>query len=180
MPAFAIVVAADRSGGIGKSGGLPWRLKGDMAYFKRLTQEAPMPDTRNAVIMGRITWESIPDRFRPLPGRVNVVVSGNRDLVLPADAVRADHLRDALDRLDLMAGIGRVFVIGGGQIYRQALEHPGLDTIYLTRVQAQLDCDTHFPEIPASFTLVSTSGPLADGPLTYGFLVYERTPERSA
>lgn len=172
MPRFAIVVAADQAGGIGKSGDLPWRLEGDMAYFKRITQEAPASGTRNAVIMGRITWTSIPDQFRPLPGRINVVISSNSQLPLPDGVIRAESLQDALHGLDGLTGVGRVFVIGGGQIYRQALEHRDLDAIYLTRVHGQMDCDTHFPEIPPTFELVSTSAPQTENQISYEFREY--------
>ena len=72
---FQLVVAAGRALGIGKGGGLPWKLPGDMAYFKELTTATRGGGKRNAVVMGRGTWESIPPRFRPLPGRVNVVLS---------------------------------------------------------------------------------------------------------
>ena len=73
----SIVVACTKEGGIGKGGQLPWKLPGDMAYFKRVTTdtEGAPPDVRNAVIMGRKTWESIPQKFRPLPGRLNVVLT---------------------------------------------------------------------------------------------------------
>ncbi len=72
---FQIVVAATRKLGIGKGGTMPWKLPGDMAYFKELTTRTADPTKQNAVVMGRKTWESIPSKFRPLPGRVNVVLS---------------------------------------------------------------------------------------------------------
>ena len=75
---FSVIVAATSSYGIGKDGGIPWRLPGDMKHFKAITNScAPMK--QNAVIMGRVTWESIPSKFRPLPGRMNVVLSRNPD-----------------------------------------------------------------------------------------------------
>lgn len=72
---FQIVVAATKKLGIGKGGTMPWKLPGDMAYFKELTTRTADPSKQNAVVMGRKTWESIPPKFRPLPGRVNVVLS---------------------------------------------------------------------------------------------------------
>ena len=77
QPDFHVVVAATKDMGIGREGGLPWRLPGEMAYFKQLTASVgdPTSQTRNAVIMGRKTWESLPPKFRPLPGRVNVVLT---------------------------------------------------------------------------------------------------------
>jgi dihydrofolate reductase len=73
---FQIVVACTRNLGIGLNGSMPWHLPKDMAYFKKLTSTSGGSETRNAVIMGRKTWESIPAKFRPLSGRVNVVISG--------------------------------------------------------------------------------------------------------
>jgi dihydrofolate reductase len=73
---FSVIVAATTSGGIGKDGNLPWRLSKDMQYFKAVTTRSP-EGKRNAVIMGRKTWESIPAKFRPLPDRINVVITRN-------------------------------------------------------------------------------------------------------
>ena len=72
---FQLVVAATRKLGIGKAGSMPWKLPGDMAYFKEITSRTADPGKQNAVIMGRKTWESIPSKFRPLPGRINVVLT---------------------------------------------------------------------------------------------------------
>jgi dihydrofolate reductase len=174
MPRFAIVVAADEAGGIGKGGKLPWRLKGDMAYFKLLTQEPPSPETANAVIMGRVTWDSIPETFRPLRGRINLVITDNPRLRLPDDVVRARSLDEALIALDGIADIGRVFVIGGGQIYRHAVRHRDLEAIHLTRVHATFDCDTFFPEIPPGMTLAAQSPPQTEGALTYAFSTWRK------
>jgi dihydrofolate reductase len=71
---FSIVVAAAANSGIGRAGQLPWRLPGDLAFFKRVTSQVTGAG-RNAVIMGRKTWDSIPSKFRPLPGRLNIVIS---------------------------------------------------------------------------------------------------------
>ena len=72
---FQLVVAATRKLGIGKAGSMPWKLPGDMAYFKEITSKTADSGKQNAVIMGRKTWESIPPKFRPLPGRINVVLT---------------------------------------------------------------------------------------------------------
>lgn len=172
MPHFAIVVATDATNGIGKNGVLPWRLKGDMAHFKKLTTDPPSPDVRNAVIMGRKTWDSIPEKLRPLSGRINVVISRNVTLALPNGVVRADSLEAALTSLDRANGVGHVFIIGGGEIYGEAIDSPHLEAIHVTRVHADLTCDTYFVEIPARFTLVAQSGLRREGTLTYEFRVY--------
>lgn len=175
MPRFAIVVAADEAGGIGRNGSLPWHLPGDLAHFKRLTTGTPAPDRQNAVVMGRVTWESIPDRFRPLPGRRNVVLSGNPALPLAAGVMRADGLAAALARLDDAPGLGAVFVIGGGEVYRLAVAHPDLEAIHLTRVQGTFDCDTFFPPMPPDLACVSESAPQVEHGLVYRFSTWRRS-----
>ncbi len=174
MPRFAIVVAADDAGGIGKGGTLAWRLPGDLAHFKRLTRGAPAPGTQNAVVMGRVTWESIPEAFRPLPGRLNVVLSANPALPLPAGVLRAGGLAEALARLADTPGVGAVFVIGGGDVYRLAIAHPDLEAIHLTRVQGTFGCDTFFPPMPPDMTCVSESAAQVEGGLVYRFSTWQR------
>lgn len=173
MARFSIVVAADEAGGIGKNGRLPWRLAGDMAYFKRLTTGPPAPGLRNAVIMGRKTWESIPDRFRPLSGRINIVISRNASLPLPADVSRVEDFDRALAAIDTIPDVGHTFVIGGGEVFRQSITHPDLQSVYLTRVYTTLDCDTFFPPIPARLKPISQSDVQRDGPLAYEFFRFE-------
>jgi dihydrofolate reductase/thymidylate synthase len=134
MQTFAIVVATDDSYGIGKDGTLPWKLKEDMRHFKELTTSGP---EMNSVIMGRKTWESIPAKFRPLPGRVNVVLSkSNYD--------GASTVRASLDEA-LQVPAGKVFVIGGGAIYEEAIQHPLCTELWITRVSGSFNCDVRFP-----------------------------------
>jgi len=146
---FDIVVAADARGGIGKAAGLPWKLPGDMAYFKRITSG----DKRNAVVMGRKTWESIPVKFRPLKDRLNIVISRNEGLGLPDGVLLASDLDAALEAAD-RANMENVFVIGGGEIYRIALQHPACKLLYLTDIHADFDCDTFLPNYQQDFVPV--------------------------
>ncbi len=93
------IVACTRDGGIGKEGKLPWKLSGDMAYFKRVTLDTEdIPGKRNAVIMGRKTWESIPNSFRPLAGRLNVVLSRNPKSINLPDGVVVRALKAFLHK----------------------------------------------------------------------------------
>lgn len=121
---FRIVVAATRSMGIGKDGQLPWKLPTDMKFFKKITSYTTSSSKKNAVIMGRNTWESIPEKFRPLPGRLNVVLSRS---IKHIDSHGELIVSDSLDAaLALLASpphstiVESVYVIGGGQVYRSA------------------------------------------------------------
>jgi dihydrofolate reductase len=128
----ALVAAVARGGVIGRDGGIPWRIPEDMARFRELT-------TGHAVVMGRKTWESLPDGFRPLPGRDNVVVTRN----LEWTAQGADRAGSFEDALELLHSAPRVFVIGGGEIYAAAL--PFADELLLTEIDADIEGDTTFP-----------------------------------
>ena len=122
---LCLIVACTQDGGIGKGGQLPWRIPGDMAFFKRVTTDTPSGEKErlNAVIMGRKTWESIPAKFRPLPDRVNVVLSRNSAaLDLPTNVLSAASLHDALSTLDARMDIEQSFVIGGAEVYKEALK----------------------------------------------------------
>jgi dihydrofolate reductase len=129
MTIISIIAALDRNRAIGKTGGMPWYLPADLARFKSLTMGHP-------ILMGRKTHASI---GKALPGRRNIVIT--RDAVYAAPGCEiAGSLEDALR----LAGEGEAFVIGGGEIYRQAL--PFAQRLYLTRIDAAFDADTFFPE----------------------------------
>ena len=107
----------DLGRGIGCAGQLPWKLSGDMKYFKDLTSEVTASGCKNAVIMGRKTWESIPSKRRPLPDRINVVITRDSGYQLPEGVLAAFSLDEALELLQQFK-VERCFVIGGGEIYR--------------------------------------------------------------
>lgn len=152
---FDVVVAADREWGIGKANALPWpKLKGDLAHFKRVTSEAS-EGRRNAVIMGRKTWESAEVAGRPLPRRLNIVIT-RRGLSPPEGVLVVGSLDAALDA----AGEAEsTFVVGGAEIFRQAFAHPRLRYVYLTRVDGAFGCDVHIPDLDAvGFTRTEWTG----------------------
>jgi dihydrofolate reductase/thymidylate synthase len=120
---YQVVVAATRDLGIGKDGVLPWKLLGDLKFFKELTLATSDPAKKNAVIMGRKTWESIPVKSRPLPGRLNVILtrSGSFDFATVENVVICGSMKSALELLastPYCLSIEKVFVIGGGQVLR--------------------------------------------------------------
>ncbi len=158
---LSLVVAASSNNVIGRDGGLPWHLPDDLRQFKRLT-------TGKAVIMGRSTYESI---GRPLPDRRNIVMTRNADYV--ADG--CDVVSSVSEAIDALEGAEEAMIIGGGQVYRDFL--PLADRIYLTRVQAEVEGDTYFPEIDeATWRLVSSEHHGADEKHRYAFdvMVFER------
>ncbi|RSS63358.1 dihydrofolate reductase [Streptomyces sp. WAC07061] len=127
-----LIWAQTLDGVIGAGNTIPWRLPEDMAHFKATTLGHP-------VVMGRKTWDSLPPRFRPLAGRRNIVVT--RDPHWRAEgALRAGSVPEALE---LAAGAGETWVIGGGEIYRAALEHATV--LSVTEIDAKVDGDTHAP-----------------------------------
>ncbi|KAJ8115965.1 hypothetical protein OPT61_g2506 [Boeremia exigua] len=174
---LTLILAATPSLGIGKSGGLPWpQLKKEMGYFARVTKRtapnsisegegagevAAKKERLNAVVMGRKTWDSIPEKFRPLKGRVNVVVTRSVDAfkaqLPPSTQGAADvegplvagSVSDALSQLqsdDSGMEVDKVMVIGGGSIYEQALQLQEARHVLLTKIQKEYECDTYFSE----------------------------------
>ena len=161
---ISLVVAASTNNVIGSDGGLPWHLPDDLRHFKRLT-------TGNPIVMGRRTFESI---GRPLPDRRNIVMT--RDAAYAAEG--CDVVSSIDEVLDLVSDAEEVMIIGGGQVYRDFFSYA--DRIYLTRVQADVEGDTYFPDVDeAAWQLVSSEPHAADEKHAYAFdvMVFERRPE---
>ncbi|HEX3003583.1 MAG TPA: dihydrofolate reductase [Angustibacter sp.] len=137
----ALVWAQARGGVIGRDGALPWHLPEDMAHFRTLTRGA-------TVVMGRTTWESLPERFRPLPGRRNVVLSRRTDFRPGGADVRADLASALAGSADQT-----VWVIGGAQVYAAALA--SADRLVVTEIDETVDGDAHAPRIDEEWELVS-------------------------
>eukprot|EP00543_Licmophora_paradoxa_P013891 CAMPEP_0202476714 /NCGR_PEP_ID=MMETSP1360-20130828/93566_1 /ASSEMBLY_ACC=CAM_ASM_000848 /TAXON_ID=515479 /ORGANISM="Licmophora paradoxa, Strain CCMP2313" /LENGTH=424 /DNA_ID=CAMNT_0049103929 /DNA_START=33 /DNA_END=1307 /DNA_ORIENTATION=+ len=113
--------------------------------------DTPSPETTNAVIMGRKTWDSIPPKFRPLHGRTNVVLTRQQDLPFPHDVIVASSLRDAIEQLQKKDNLGRVFVIGGAQVYNESLQAGLIKKIIYTEVsnlqEETTKFDSFFPKL---------------------------------
>lgn len=157
---IVFVVAVARNGVIGRDNALPWRLKADLAHFKRTTLGHP-------ILMGRKTWESL---GRPLPGRRNLVVTRNANYVAEGAEVFTDpHAAIAA------AGADAVHVIGGAELYRNLLDQ--VDRLVLTEVDANVAGDAYFPDFDRSaFIEVSREAHLADADNEhdYAFVEYRR------
>jgi len=134
----SIIAAIAENNTIGKDQDLAWHLPDDMQFFKETT-------AGRTVIMGRKNYESIPHRFRPLPKRTNIVVTRDRTYSAPGCHV-VHSLEEAL-KLSKTLDETHAFIIGGGEIYRLALELGVVDDMYITKVHAHVDGDTFFPEI---------------------------------
>ncbi len=121
------------------------------------------------VVMGRRTWDSLPGRFRPLPGRRNVVVTRNRAW----KAVGAEQVGSLRNALALLDGEAHVFVIGGGELYAEAL--PLVDELLLTEIDAEMDGDTFFPTWErTSFEEISREDHVSKTGVPFSFVIYER------
>ena len=168
-PRIGMIWAQARGVVIGAGGTMPWHLPEDLKHFKRTTSGSP-------VVMGRRTWESFPPRFRPLPGRTNIVITRDDSLDLPG-AVRARSLPEALELAATEAGpAGTTWVIGGGSIYADAIEVA--EQLVVTEIDLQVDGDTLAPRIPGDFAVTSVDPvegwhEAANG-LCYRFLTYSR------
>lgn len=133
----ALIVAFDLERGIGKNNDLMWHLPDDMKFFKETTNA-------QIVVMGRKNFESIPERFRPLPGRENVILTRNGDFQAPGCRVFnsiescLEHYQQETERT--------LFIIGGGEIYDLALDKKSVDTMYITHINGVYGADTFFPE----------------------------------
>ncbi|MGI9273384.1 MAG: dihydrofolate reductase [Endozoicomonas sp.] len=163
----AMIAAVAENNAIGINNKMPWYLPGDLRYFKAVTMGKP-------IIMGRKTFDSL---RKPLPGRTNIVIT--RDQSWHHEGVKVVHsLDEALslaEDIALINGNEEIMVIGGEQIYRQAL--PGADRLYLTRVYQSFEGDAFFPEINESDWVETAREDLQsedDEPLTYSYLILDR------
>jgi dihydrofolate reductase len=130
----------------------------------------------NAVIMGRKTWDSLPEKFRPLPNRLNVIVTHRRPLEESKNVLYVTNFDEALERL-IPGEIANIFVIGGRQLYNEALAHLDCDKIYLTKIKSTFTCDTHFPRFSDIFTQKSCGLSVIENGLHYQFNIFERNSQ---
>lgn len=164
-----LIYARARNGVIGKQGTLPWHLPEDLAHFKRVTLGCP-------VIMGRKTWDSIPLKFRPLPGRTNVVVTRQSDWHADG-ALPANNMLDALLICEHMSVIlepspEQVWVIGGAQIYAEAL--PLAKLIVVTEIDADFEGDAFAPQLGPDWQEMAREAHTSKTGLAFSFVTYIR------
>ena len=153
---IALIAAVAKNGCIGKNNQLPWHLPEDLKRFKELT-------TGHTVLMGRKTWESIPDKFRPLPQRKNIVLTRQEHFQVPVDVEKYAMLDQALAKHQAED----IFVIGGAEIYQQAFAYA--NQLYITEVAQEVDGDVFFPTIDKTMWK-ETSRETRDG---FSFVTYK-------
>lgn len=160
---ISIIVAHSNNMAIGKANSLLWRLPDDLKRFKELTSGHP-------VIMGRKTWESIPEKFRPLQNRTNIVIT--RDLNYSANgAVVASSIKKALEEASESVGFEEIFVIGGAEIYKETL--PLANRLYITKVDTDVEGDAFFPEYSEFKKVISEESGEHEG-LKYSYVILEK------
>ena len=139
-----IIVATTKNNGIGYSGGIPWHNKSDLQHFKNCTKDG-------IVIMGRKTWESLP--IKPLPKRLNIVLSRNKEFRLDLPVIVVDSLMSAFNVCSGSGNDKKIWIIGGEKLYRESMLY--VSFIYKSVIPGDYTCDTFFPDIPDCFKLTS-------------------------
>ncbi|MCG3761051.1 dihydrofolate reductase [Vibrio cincinnatiensis] len=134
-----IIAAVAENNAIGKDNDLIWSLPADMAFFKEKTRGT-------TVLTGRKNYESIPEKYRPLPGRENIVITRKKDYSAPGSKV----VHSIEEAIEYCKGKDELYVIGGGEIYKLALEKDVVDIMYITEIHGSFDADAFFPEFDKS------------------------------
>jgi len=156
-----LIYARSRNGVIGREGQLPWHLPADLAHFKQTT-------LGQAVVMGRKTWDSLHERFRPLPGRTNIVITRQKDWQA-AGALVAHSLDQAMA---LCPESEPLWVIGGAEVYAQAL--PLASTVVVTEIDIDVQGDAHAPHLGTEWREMSRQILSNEGGLGYSFVTYTK------
>ncbi|XP_025411579.1 dihydrofolate reductase [Sipha flava] len=175
---YNVIAAISKNGGIGYKGDLPWRLKNEMEYFNRMTKLVNREGAQNAVIMGRCTWQSIPDKYRPLKGRLNVIISNTLNS-LPEGVLLYPKLTDSLKDLSTNNQVEKIWVIGGSGLYNEAVKDKNCKYLYITKIDQEYLCDVFFPNIDLKeFEEIIESGVpkgiQEENGIQYEFKVYKR------
>ena len=165
MSKISIIAAASKNLVIGKDNDLPWNIPSDLKNFKKITEG-------HFVIMGKNTWESIPEKFRPLPNRKNIVITRN----LNYNAVGATVINDLETIINFFKNDnenGEVFIIGGAQIYKEAFKYA--DKLYLTQIFNEIDGDTYLEGLDFSeWVLTETSEHIEENGIEFRFATFDK------
>ncbi|XP_013108278.2 dihydrofolate reductase [Stomoxys calcitrans] len=188
MLKFSLIVAVCENFGIGIKGDLPWLLKSELKYFSSTTKRLKDPSKRNVVIMGRKTYFGVPESKRPLPQRLNIVLSTTlKASDLPKDVLLHPNLESAMEFLEndeeMKKQIETVWIVGGSGVYKEAMASPRCHRLYLTKIHAQFECDTFFPSIPEDFREVeldpeTPKGIQEENNITYEYKILEKLEQK--
>jgi dihydrofolate reductase len=176
---FALVVAHDEKLGIGKKNQLPWHIKPDLKHFRELTTAVEDLSCQNAVVMGRKTWDSLPEERRPLQGRFNFVLTRNETFRLSLQGEKDQQIVFVSNLADAIATSNKLpcencFVIGGAEVYRAALVLPEFKRLYVTEIKGNFNCDVFFPDYHQIFCQTECSQWFSDGSQTFRFCQFQR------
>lgn len=185
---FNMIAAIDNNNGIGYQGQIPWFIPQDLKYFQDVTSETSETSKTsnknkkkiNVVIMGRLTWESIPKKYRPLKNRLNLIISSqkiddhNSDLVFKT-------LDDILFYLETennkFQNIDKIFIVGGQRMYEEGIKHKDCERLYITHIDKEYQCDKFFPKIDTNIYKVENESDkyiTKDG-IKYIFTIYKKS-----
>lgn len=156
-----LIVAMDEASGIGKTGDMPWHIPAELRFVALTTKTTEDPSRLNALLMGSATYRSIPEARRPLIGRINAVLSRRGDAF--PDALSFSGLDDAVSQLTSDPSVADVFIFGGADIYRQALNKLLPTELFVTVVKGHFGCDRFFPPIPSQYKKTEESATLREG-----------------
>ncbi|XP_044745481.1 dihydrofolate reductase [Coccinella septempunctata] len=156
---FKLIAACCDNMGIGKNGDLPWRLKNEMAHFTRMTTETLDANKKNVVILGRTSWDCIPNKYKPLAGRINFILTSRKlDVSQFEDTYVFYCWNDIVNRLNdanFKQKYEDVWVAGGSKVYEAAMSSEYFYRLYLTRIKKEFECDTFFPNLVSHVEKVS-------------------------
>jgi dihydrofolate reductase len=170
MTKVSLIVAMDRNRGIGRDNDLMWHLPNDMRFFKETTEN-------QIVVMGRKNYDSIPEKYRPLPNRENVILTKNTSF--EASNCSVFHSLDAALSAYQSDKNRKFFIIGGGQIYKLALEAKILEEMFITQIDGNYDADTFFPDFNESdWNKELLMSQAIDEKHRHGFKVFRYTPAK--
>ena len=161
MTTLALIAAVARNGVIGHGNALLWRLPEDLRHFRRTTLGAP-------VIMGRKTWDSLPPRFRPLPGRCNIVITRQADW----RAEGGERVASVEEAIALCGDVPEAWIIGGAEIYKLAMPHA--DIAVVTEIEADYEGDAFAPELDAQWHEAARERHVSKTGLGFSFVRYNR------
>lgn len=173
---ISLIVAFDEDRGIGKGNTIPWFIPGELKWVGETTRATRNPDNANALIMGRNTWDSLPEDRRPLPGRITVVITSQAKTVSKRELLGTDSpmvvmvssLKEAIQATQASSKIETAYIFGGERVYREAMASPYLDELLLTQVPGTHNCDTFFPEVPDAFVCLERDDAM------YGEIIVQR------